>query len=170
MRDDDRPPVGSQLRDQLRWLAIAAVVLVALAFGAGWLFSTVSGPRAARSALAGRVEPVDEVTAAPAEPRCGVVDEPVGEDVVRATRAIGGVVVRYQPEAVSDTEVRELAASYRSHLLLAPDPDLESAVVATSSGHRLRLDEFDAGLLRTFAAGYGDPEGDPSTCPAEGPG
>lgn len=167
MDDDDRPSVRSQLREQLRWLAIAAVVFVVLAFGAGWLYSTVSGPRAARSALAEMVQPVETVSAASAQPRCGVADEPVTERVVAATRAVGGVVVRYRPDAATAAEVEELASSYRSHLLVAPEPDLDTAVVATSTEHQLRLDEFDAGLIRTFAAGYGDPQGDPAVCPVE---
>jgi hypothetical protein len=178
------PGRWQRLRRQLRWLLLAALALGVVGFGAGWLFGLTSPPTASRLVLGDQVETEPDVTAggepapgaevAPtsgetdAEPRCGVVDGPVAPEQQLATLAAGGVALQYRPGDVTASEraeIEALVAETDSHVLIAPNPDLPSPVVATAWQHRLELDEANAVALRAFVDGYRRPDPDAPDCP-----
>lgn len=166
-----RDPTGTGLS----WLQIGGLVVavVAVGFGAGWLFGEAAPRRAASSLLGDVVEqetfagdervPADTDVAAPTSgnhvgsPRCGVRAEPVSADVQLASLAVGGVVVQYRPEDVSQEQLRRLRGIARAHpqvVLVGPNPGLDSAVVATAWLHRLELAGVDRDLLGKFVTAY----------------
>lgn len=176
----ERPSVGRRLLGQLRWFVVALVAIVAVAFLAGVWFGRSDEPRAARTLLGERVEPLPEVTdglaAGPAptsgvtdaEPVCGIRTRPVDPEQQVATIMQGGVVVQYRPsdlEAGDVSELQDWAKGYVSHLLVAPNPRVAAPVVATAFRHRMDLEGPDTDLLDAFATGYGDAQGPMGECP-----
>lgn len=138
-----------------------AVVVVALV--AGVVFSRTDPRRAASLLLGDQVltEPEGEATNAPAPtsgephdgPTCGVVAEPV--DVQRQVDALAAGVVVVQFRDGDDAErVAQVLADRPTAVLVAPNPDLVEAVVATAWGRRLRLDRVDGALLRAFVTAH----------------
>jgi hypothetical protein len=179
---EERPTSWQRLRRQAGWLMVAMAGLGLFGFGAGWVFAQLSSPTASRLVLTDRVvtepdateveAPVPGEGVAPssgesdAEPRCGVSREPVAADVQIATLNAGGVIVQYRPEDVLSEEVAELesiVAEVDSHVLVAPNEDLRSRVVATAWQHRFELDDVERAPLLAFVEGYRRPEA--GACP-----
>lgn len=140
---------------------LLAVVVVGLV--AGVLFSRTDPQRAATMLLGDQVvtEPEGEMTSAPAPtsgdaeagPTCGMLSEPVdGQQQVDALAA-GLVVVQYRDPDDADA-VTEALADRPTEVLVAPNGDLDTPVVATAWGRRLRLDEVDEPLLRAFVTAH----------------
>lgn len=174
------------IAQQLRWLALAAVAVVAIGFGAGWLFGQSNTPAASRTLLGPRVatEPQVTATSTPGElpadfaaaptsgagagdPVCGLHDEPVAAADQVATLETGAVIVQYRPAdlggAVPDA-LRDLVGAHPSHVLVAPNPAIDDPVVVTAWRNRMRLSEVDAELLDAFVTGYRRPQGSPASC------
>lgn len=179
----DRPPAGRRLLKQIMWLLIVLLAIVAVAFAAGLWFGRSDEPRAARTLLGDRVQTQSPATdgmdegPAPtsgttdADPTCGIRGEPVPPSQQVATIMEGGVIVQYQPAALTDAEIDDLedwAKGYVSHLLVAPNPRVESPVVATAFRHRMDLEDPDTDVLTAFATGYGDAQGPRHVCPITG--
>lgn len=177
--------IGRTLLRQGKWLVVALLAIVAMAFLAGLWFGRSDEPRAARTLLGDRAEPQPEVTAgladgpAPtsgvtdAEPVCGIRSDPIPPDRQVATIMEGGVIVQYQPSTLSDAEVDRIsdwAKGYVSHLLVAPNPQIDDPVVATAFRHRMALDAVDTEVLSAFATGYGDAQAPMGSCPITGGG
>lgn len=171
-----------RLRRQLLWVIVAALGLSLVGFGGGWVFARFSGPNASRLVLGDRVEVEersgDEPPAADTAPtwgesdeeaRCGVATQPVPPDVQVAVLDAGGAVIQYRPEAVGGqqrAELEELPEAFGSHVLVAPNPDLEEVVVATAWEHRLTMDAVQEAALRAFIEGYAAPPDAPEAgCP-----
>lgn len=157
---------GSVARRMLRnarpvlWGGVAVVVV---ALVAGILFSRTDPRRAASLLLGDRVltEPEGEATSAPAPssgdrrggPTCGVVAEPVDVQQQVDALAAGVVVVQFR-DAADAARVAEAVAGRPRAVLVAPNPGLDAAVVATAWGRRLRLDRVDGALLRAFVTAH----------------
>ncbi len=130
---------------------------------AGVVFSRTDPQRAAAMLLGDQVltEPEGEVTTGPAPssgqaeegPTCGVVADPVPTDQQVDSLAAGVVVVQYRDPEDADALTTALAER-PTEVLVAPNGDLDSRVVATAWGRRLRLDEVDAPLLRAFVTAH----------------
>ena len=179
----DHEPTSKRLLGQLAWVLIAFLAIIAVSFLAGIWFGSSDEPRAARTLLGDRVEPQPEVTEGIAEgpaptsgvtdldPLCGIASEPVPPERQVATIMEGGVIVQYRPSVVDDAAVEELAGwakTYVSHLLVAPNPDIDAPVVATAFRNRMPLEEVDTDVLSSFATGYGDVQGPMGRCPITG--
>lgn len=178
------PGRWGRLGRQLRWLLVAAVGLGVFGFGAGWLFSQTTSPTASRFVLGDQVvteadvtdggEPAAGADVAPTSgesdvtPRCGVAEGRVDPEGQLAVLAAGGVVIQYHPGDVTTAqrgELESLVDGSPSHVLVAPNPDLTSSLVATAWQHRLELDEVNVAALRAFVDGYRRPEPDGPSCP-----
>ena len=136
---------------------LLAVVVVGLVLGV--MFSR-SDPQRAAAMLLGdqvRVEPVGEVTTAPAPssgdaasgPTCGMVAGRVDAQQQVDALAAGLVVVQFRDPADADA-VNEALADRPTEVLVAPNDGLDARVVATAWGRRLRLDAVEAPLLQAF--------------------
>lgn len=182
---EEHPSAWRRLRRQAGWLIVAMVALGLVGFGAGWIFAQMSSPTASRLVLADRVVTEPDATEvdvplpgediAPssgesdAEPRCGVSAEPVPADIQIATLAAGGVIVQYRVVDVPAGQVADLESivdEVDSHVLVAPNDDLRSTVVATAWRNRFELDEVERAQLVAFVEGYRRPEA--GACPADG--
>lgn len=99
---------------------------------------------------------------------CGVRETPLDAGRQVATLKEGAIIVQYRPgDATPDAMQRlaEFAAGYDSHVLVAPNPDLDTPVVATAFRNRLRLPEVQVSPLETFVTGYRRPQGPAESCP-----
>lgn len=179
---EERTPVWPRLKRQLAWLIVAMLALAAVGFGAGWIFAQTSGSTASRLLLTERVVTEPDATevggadvpgagVAPSSgeselrPRCGAHSEPVAPDTQIAALRTGAVVIQYRSDDLDPDDVAALEGLVDrgdSHLLVAPNPDLASAVVATAWRHRLEMDEVERAALEAFIDGYRDPQED---CP-----
>lgn len=161
-RDGDGLP-GRRLLAGVRPVLWAGLVVVVMALVAGVVFSRADPRRAATLLLGDRVltEPEGEVTAGPAPssgqredgPACGVLPEPVDTRVQVDALAGGVAVVQYRDPADA-VAVSEALADRPTHVLVAPNDDLDARIVATAWGRRLRLDAVDAAMLRAFVTAH----------------
>lgn len=90
----------------------------------------------------------------------GVVGEPLTRPVQVGILERGDVLLQHLPRLDADQLV-ELQGLAGDHVVVAPNPDLPSAVVATAWTHVRRCSSVDVGALRAFIrerAGNG-PEG-----------
>lgn len=179
--DPGRPSLGTALgRFALALLAIAVIGLVAgIAYGRG------TPERAAGTLLDDLVvvedfqgddrEPAETDEPAPTSGNhvgdavCGASDEPLDADTQLASLAAGRVVVQYDPEAVGGSERDRLVAwheSYLDRVVLAPNPRLETPVVATAWTRRLPLRGVETSFLSTFVTAYAG--GGPRPTPCDG--
>lgn len=163
---------------------VATLAVLAVGFGAGWLFGRATPRRAARSLLAEVVtaEPSGGpgravTTVAPSSgdptgpPRCGVRREPVAPGGQVATLAAGGVVVQFRPGAIDPGALERLARLAGDHpdrVLVAPNPRLDAVVTATAWRRRMPLSSVDVGLLETFVTAHAGMRG-PDLTPGRGP-
>lgn len=182
--DAGRPSLGTALgRFGLALLAIAVIGLVAgIAYGRG------TPERAAGTLLDDLVvvedfqgddrERADTEEPAPTsgnhvgEPVCGAFDEPLDADTQLASLAAGRVVVQYDPEAVDGPELERLVAwhgAYADLVALAPNPALETPVVATAWTRRLPLRGVETSFLSTFVTAYAGGGPRPEPCAGEAP-
>lgn len=167
--DADRPSLGTALgRFALALLAIAVIGLVAgIAYGRG------TPERAAGTLLEDLVvvedfrgddrEPAGTDDPAPTsgdhvgDPVCGAADETLDADTQLASLAAGRVIVQYDPEAVQGSELDRLAAwhqAYADRAVLAPNPRIDTPVVATAWTRRLPLRGAETSFLSTFVTAY----------------
>jgi hypothetical protein len=170
-----------RLRRQLLWVVVAMFALGLVGFGGGWLFAQFSGPTAARMMLGDRVEveretPGDPPAAQTAptwgdsdeDPLCGVAAEPVDPAEQIAVLDAGGVVMQYRPDDVTGDDrrlLRTIPEDFGSHVLVAPNPELDHPVVATAWEHRLAMDHAEEATAHAFVEGYGSPDAPPDGCP-----
>ncbi len=115
------------------------------------------------------VSPEDgEVTG---DPRCGVLDEPLEPEAQVEILAAGVVLIQYGAEAPDDQidALTELATE-RDRVALAPNPELDEPIVATSWRQRLDLEGFELDLYDAFAIGHADRSPDVQPCPDDGAG
>lgn len=174
----DRPSLGRSLgRFALALTAVAVIGLVAgIAYGRG------TPERAAGTILEDLVvvedfrgdDRVAADTDAPAptsgdhlgEAVCGVSDEPLDADTQLASLAAGRVLVQYDPEELAGDDLEALLdwhAGQPDDVVIAPNPQLGSPVVATAWTRRLPLRGVETSFLATFVTAYagGGPRPDP---------
>lgn len=86
---------------------------------------------------------------------CGVYSEPQqNENAVHALEH-GAVWVTYDPDALSEAEVKTLRDSIPStYMLLTPYPDLPAPVIASAWGSQVQLDGVDDPRLADFIAKF----------------
>lgn len=161
-RGADEPGARRMLRHAgpVLW-GLLAVVVIGLV--AGVVFSRTDPRHAARVLLGEQVrtEPEGEATSGPAPssgkraggPTCGVAGSPVPVQAQIDALAAGVVVVQYRDEDHADALSQALADRSRL-VLVAPNRDLDAAVVATAWGRRLRLDGADGHVLRAFVTAH----------------
>lgn len=90
----------------------------------------------------------------------GVVGTPLTQPVQVGILERGDVLVQHLPD-LADDQIEALEALAGDRVVVAPNPDLPSAVVATAWTHVRRCTDVDVGALRAFIrdrAGKG-PEG-----------
>lgn len=88
---------------------------------------------------------------------CGVYDRVMTADQQIHTLEHGAIVYQYRPDDVQDTEVQalaDLADEFGSHVLVAPNPDLDAPFVATAWTRKMRLDEVDVDRARDFGVAF----------------
>lgn len=179
----DRPTLGQALgRFSLAVLAIAVIGLLAgLAYGRG------TPERAAGTLLDDLVvvedhrgdERVPAETDEPAptsgdhlgEAVCGVSDAPLDADTQLASLAAGRVLVQYDPSAIGTAEVDQLRGwreGYADTVVLAPNGELATPVVATAWTRRLPLRGVETSFLSTFVTAYAGGGPRPSPCGGAG--
>lgn len=111
-------------------------------------------PRSTQHVLAGAVEPrfaSDPPTSGPhlAGPLpSGARSEPLARPVQVALLEEGVVLVQHRPSAAADRDRLEALAG--DHVVVAPNPGLDTAVVATAWRWRMRCRAVDLPALRTF--------------------
>lgn len=179
------PAVWPRLRRQIVWLLVAMVALATVGFGAGWIFAQTSGSTASRLVITERVVTEPDATevgdadvpgagVAPSsgesdqQPYCGVVVEPVDPVTQIAVLRTGAIILQYRSDDLRPGEIailEEVTDRYDSHLLVAPNPDLASPIVATAWRHRLEMDEVERAAIQAFVDGYRDPQPDTEDCP-----
>jgi hypothetical protein len=185
--DEEVPSPWRRLGRQLVWLLVAMVGVGIFAFGAGWLYATIWGPGVARAVLSERVESEPETDggleppigadvaptsgASTLEPHCGIESRPIDPEQQIATLRAGAVIVQYrlgEIDAGGRETIEEIAREHDSHVLVAPNPELQAAVEATAWQRRLRLDEVERATLRAFTEGYRRPRPEEGPCPVNG--
>lgn len=161
--------------DSARPLLWGGVAVVVVGLVAGIVFSRTD-PRHAASVLLGEqviTEPEGESTSGPAPtsgngrgaPTCGMRSSPVGPvEQVDALRA-GIVVVQYRDDADA-AATTEALADRSDQVLVAPNAELDSAVVATAWGRRLRLPTVNGQLLRAFVTAHAGIGPQVTDCPS----
>lgn len=158
-----------------------AVALLGLS--SGLLLGRAAPGTASRAAVSGLVvdepagDPPPGATQPPApssgdpddgRPVCGVRSGPVDPADQVATLAVGRALVQYRPVDVDAAEVaalERLVLAAPDEVVVAPNPDLTSAVVATAWGRRLVRPDVDAGLLARFVDAYAAAAPRPGTAP-----
>lgn len=186
--DGSPPPDDTRRGLPWRGLALATLAVVAVGFGAGWLFGRAT-PRRAASTLLTEVVTAEPSrgpaagspgAARPAAPssgaatgrvRCGVRARPLSAADQVTTLAAGGIVVQYRAGALGGGAVdrlARLAPPDGAPLVVAPNARLQAAVTATAWRHRLPLGSVDLDLLGKFVtayAGRGAPDRSVRPCP-----
>lgn len=163
----DSPPPDERLAQRLwgSWrpflLALVGVVVAALV--GGLVFSRTDPRRAASLLIEGRVETEadGEVTGppaptsgdAPADPVCGVSEEPVAVDTQVGALAAGIVVLQYRDSEDAEGVVGAVAET-PTKVLVAPNPELSAPLVATAWGRRLELETVNEQALRAFVTAH----------------
>jgi hypothetical protein len=163
--------------------AVAAALLSVVAVVAGVWLGRAQPDRAARIVVREFVVTEDTAAGAPGplaeaptsgsdrgDPVCGILDVPLDPvDQVR-TVASGVVVLQHGPDATEgDREVLARVAQDR-RVVVAPNPALPTAVVATAWRHRMPLERASAELLEAFVTGHGDRSPEARSCPGGDPG
>jgi hypothetical protein len=176
--DASRPTRARDLGRTVRRFVLAAVVLSILAVGAGLLLGRTQPDRGARLVVREFVvvedtpgEEPGPVVLAPTSgaargaPACGWRRSPLPPTEQVATLASGVVLVQHGPQATDeDRRVLEDLA-HRDRVAVAPNPDLDDAVVATAWRHRMPLDRARRELLDAFVTGHADRAPDVRPCP-----
>jgi hypothetical protein len=168
------------VRRSARRFAVAALLLAVTAVLAGVWLGRAQPDRAARlvvrefvaetEALPHEGEPAPTVGAARGDPLCGVRDRPLDAGDQVRTLASGVVVVQLGPTATDDDRRIAAAVVDGRRAVVAPNPELPHAVVATAWRQRLQLDEASTELLTAFVVGHADRGPDPRPCPGGDPG
>lgn len=155
-----------------------ALVAVALVAGlAGYLFGRTDPRRAAALVVRNfaQAEPVGTATegAAPtsgsaaADPRCGVTDERLPPESQIGTLRAGMVIVQYRTDEPAPS-LLQWAGDHLRQVLVAPNEDLDSPIVATAWGRRMPLEEPNTELLTAFVTAYGGQGPDSASCQTQG--
>jgi hypothetical protein len=84
--------------------------------------------------------------------RAGAIDEPLSNPVQVGMLEEGQVLVQYDGEL--DRQTIDTVVGLRPEVLVAPNPDLPSPVVATAWRHKLECSEIDLADLRDFVDSY----------------
>jgi hypothetical protein len=174
-RRDADERVARRWLDSARPLLWGALAVVVVGLVAGIVFSQADPRHAASLMLGSQVttEPEGEATSGPAPtsgravgtPTCGIQSRPVAASTQVAALRAGIVVVQYRDTADAEAVVEALA-SRSDDVLVAPNRDLTSPVVATAWGRRLRLPEVDGQLLRAFVTAHAGIGPAVTDCPA----
>lgn len=87
---------------------------------------------------------------------CGVYEQQPPLGAVVHTMEHGAVVLWYGPGVDEEgrEELLDVMRRFDSHVIVAPNPDIESPVVATAWDRRLALDEPSDPLVREFTETY----------------
>lgn len=98
---------------------------------------------------------------------CGPYDEQPPLEAVVHTMEHGAVVLWYGPDVDEDgrEELLDVMGRFDSHVIVAPNPDIESPVVATAWDRRLALDSPSDPLVREFAETYRNRGRENVACP-----
>ena len=88
---------------------------------------------------------------------CGVQSVPIPADAQIHALEHGAVAFQYLPDRLDSAELAgltDLAEGYDTDVLVAPNPGLDSPVVATAWTRRMLLDDLDLDVLETFATAF----------------
>jgi hypothetical protein len=85
----------------------------------------------------------------PAPPFAGVLDEPLNRPLQVGILERGDVLVQHDPD-LDDEEVARLGALGGDGVVVAPNPDLPSPVVATAWVYKRACDSVDTAALEEF--------------------
>lgn len=100
---------------------------------------------------------------------CGVRGGPVPPDSQIHTLEHGGIVVQYRDEALADGEIQTLEGFVNevgSHILVAPNPRLDTPVVLTAWTRKMRLESLDMNRVRDFYTAFQGQGPESVDCPA----
>jgi hypothetical protein len=172
MAEQDDP--GRLRRSVLRLAgALAAIVVIGLV--AGYAFGRADARRAASLVVDEFVvdEPIGTATEGPAPSSgpeqtgpvpCGTRETSLAPGQQIAALRGGVVVVQYRDEGA----IGPLAAweDGRDGVVVAPNSDLDEAVVATAWGRRMRTTTVNEQLLSAFVTAFGGTGPDPRACGA----
>lgn len=149
--------------------ALSLVGVSAAALFAGWLYGRTNPEGAGARLVSDLVirEPEGSGDGDPAAPTsgtgrgtaaCGVRSERVDRGTQLATLSAGAVIIQFRPDALDRQERAAVAdlADEGHPVLVAPNPDLGSAVAATAWTRRMPLETASPELLRAFAMAYGE--------------
>jgi hypothetical protein len=100
-------------------------------------------------------------------PRCGVQEDPIPPEGQVETLASGVVLLQHGPDATPDDREVLARLAVDGRVAVAPNPQLEAPVVATSWRHRMVLERAAPELLEAFVVGHADRSPDPRPCPGE---
>jgi hypothetical protein len=155
-----------------------AILLVALAACAAPTGSVEQFPEEGRDHLSAG-DPVPEYATdpptsgahAPVWSRCGVHDEPIPEVVQVHDLEHGVVMVQHDPNLAGEdlAELRDLAGTLESHVIIAPRTGLPAPVVATAWTVMLRLDKADSAAIIRFWEDHAQRGPEQRACPVEDP-
>lgn len=81
---------------------------------------------------------------------CGVYDEPVPAEHAVHSLEHGAVWLTYTPDLPADQVAVLTDLGTQDYLLVSPNPDQDSPVVATAWGHQMRMEEADRADLTRF--------------------
>lgn len=98
----------------------------------------------------------DPPTSGPHEPgpaRSGVLDEPLSRPQQVGQLEAGAVLLQYRPDLDAGQRA-ELEALAGDRVVVAPNPDLPTPVVATAWVRKMECRAVDAGALRAFAEAH----------------
>lgn len=90
----------------------------------------------------------------PAWWNCGVYDEPVPMEHAVHSLEHGTVWLTYQPDLPADQIDTLESLGADTYMLVSPNPDQDSPVVATSWNRQLKLDSADSLQLRAYIREY----------------
>lgn len=148
----------------LIWVALG-LVLVLIVGGVGWAISQSPSLDAVQTYDDLGRDHVGEAVDYEQEPPpggdhnaawwdCGVYDEPIPSYHAVHSLEHGAVWLTYQPDLAADQvdSLRDLAG--QEFILLSPDPDQDSPVIATAWGNQLKLDSADDPRIPLFIREY----------------
>lgn len=146
------------------WVALA-LVLVLIVGGVGWAISRAPSLGAVKTYDELGRDHVGEAVDYEQDPPvggdhnaaswdCGVYEEPVPKYHAVHSLEHGAVWLTYQPDLAADQVdmLRDLAG--QEFMLLSPDPDQDSPVVATAWGTQLKLERADDPRIPLFIKEY----------------
>ena len=85
----------------------------------------------------------------------GVHSDPIPDEVQIHNLEHGGVMVQYNCECPELVEkLKNVAMDYRSKVILAPYPKMETKIALTAWGHIAELNDFDENAIRGFIKAY----------------